>query len=190
MAELTSAARAWDAITWLEMFIRFNVSTKTLPPVPVYRAKQRTFVAAVCDTGRMQHVDMWGFASTFQEAVETLKRDRDTHLFLASRTRQVANLRALGLKWDLPRLSIRPLFQPCDDTSRILCSICEDGPIHLLVQCSRVNHYSRLGHALSSMSAVALARSFSHGGRDRTWRCGVAFVAGPWSPHATEKAYL
>ena len=128
------------SITFLELCVHFCVATRTLPPIPLYGSKQRRFISLHTEAGRLQHVDVWVLVSTFQEAVETLCRSHSIHLLPASRIQQLPNLRALGLKWDLPGISVRPILQQHVDFDRILSAICETGNIQSLLRfCSGVD---------------------------------------------------
>ena len=120
------------AITFLELCVRFCTDTRMLPPVPLHSgngSSQRKFVSALSDTGMLQHIDFWVLTSTFVEAVETARRVRNACYFPASKVLQLPNLRALGLRWDLPGISVRPRLGRSEVYQQCLVAICEEGNI-------------------------------------------------------------
>ena len=66
----------------------------------------------------------------FQEAVAA---KRGLHLLPAARVVQIPQLRALGLQWNLPGLSIRPVLPTCARSEEVLSLVCEHGNIQALV---------------------------------------------------------
>ena len=120
------------AITFVELIVRFCLWAGSLPPVVIHGKEGRRFVSATSEEGLLQRQDLWSITTTFQEAIEVASRQRDIQFLPASRILQISNLRALGLSWDLPGISIRPVLESGERADDVLAQICEQGNIHAL----------------------------------------------------------
>ena len=119
-------------ITFVELTVRFCLWAGSLPPVVIHGGSTRRFVPSDSEQGRLQRQDLWSTTAVFQEAVEVAAK-RGLHLLPAARVVQIPQLRALGLQWNLPGLSIRPVLPTCARSEEVLSLVCEHGNIQALV---------------------------------------------------------